>query len=314
MPCYHPIAGSFKSGKFVPTGGHSGDVAKGSVAFGTPMSVPCGRCIGCRLEHSRQWAVRMMHEAQMHDENCFLTLTYNNDHVPENYGLDKTAFPLFMKRLRKSISPRKVSYFMCGEYGEERKRPHYHAAIFGMDWHEDRVEARVSKNGYPLLISPRLQSTWGMGEVTIGELTFESAAYMARYMVKKVTGDAAAAHYERVDAETGEIYAVEPEFATMSRNPAIGRRWIEKFHGDVYPHDEVIVNGVPAKPPRYYDKVFDAIAPDKAEALRRRRMSNVDYADNTPPRLSVREVCAEASNSLKSRGDVGDETVSVHRA
>jgi hypothetical protein len=312
MPCYKPVYGSYARGKFIPTGGHAGDTAMGSVSFGTPMSVPCGRCIGCRLENSRQWAVRMMHEAQMHDEVCFLTLTYDNDHVPEDYGLVKDEFPLFMKRLRKEISKgddgpyghRQVSYFHCGEYGDERKRPHYHAAMFGIDWHEDRVLARMSKGGYPLLCSPRLNKTWGKGEVTIGDLTFESAAYIARYVTKKVTGAKAETHYERVDSETGEIYSVEPEFATMSRNPAIGKRWIEKFHEEVFSHDEVISRGVPAKPPRYYDKFHEKIDPEAAEAVRRKRMRAFDAREGTASRLGVREVCAEAGLSLTPRGDV----------
>lgn len=261
------------------------------------MRVPCGRCIGCRLERSRQWAVRMMHEASLHEDNCFLTLTYDEEHLPYDGSLDKRAFPLFMGRLRKS--GRKARYFHCGEYGEENGRPHYHACLFGCNF-GDRY-AWASRNGNEAWRSPTLERLWPYGHCEIGSLTFESAAYVARYVTKKVTGERAAEHYTRVDPDTGEFFEIEPEFATMSRRPGLGRGWIEKFHSEVYPSDEVISRGYACKPPRYYDTYIEGLDPDVAAAVRAERRRNRQFEDETAERLHVREVCVEAKLTHKRR-------------
>lgn len=272
------------------------------------MKVPCGRCIGCRLERSRQWAVRIMHEAQMHESNSFLTLTYDNEHVPKDYSLDRRAFPLFMKRLRKKFKARSLRYFHCGEYGDENARPHYHAALFGSDFAFDRVPAGRAKSGEILYASETLASAWQMGQAWIGELTFESAAYVARYVTKKVTGDAAKEHYERVDARTGEIYQVEPEYATMSLGgrggKGIGYSWFQKYWDEVYPFDEVISRGHEAKPPRRYDEYLREVDPEMADAVRRERIRERDRENSTPERLAVREVCAKARLNVYRRDAV----------
>lgn len=290
MPCYKPIHGFRGS-----TGELTFSRVKGT---GLPMTVPCGRCIGCRLERSRQWAVRMMHEAQMHDDNCFVTLTYSDEHLPDSGSLDRRAFPLFMKRLRKQYG--RVRYFHCGEYGEQSLRPHYHACLFGLDFPDKeywsvRGENRVWR-------SPSLERLWPFGNSEIGSLTFDSAAYVARYVTKKVTGDAAKDHYERVNPLTGEIISVEPEYATMSRRPGIGAAWLERFGADVYPSDEVVVNGHSCKPPRFYDERYRQQDPEGFEVLKHSRRLARSREDESPERLAAREVCAEARMSLSPRG------------
>lgn len=278
MPCYHPWQQDRKDG--------------------TRLRLPCGRCIGCRLERSRQWAVRIMHEASLHDANCVVTLTYDEKHLPADASLDKRAFPLFIRRLRKTGV--RARYFHCGEYGDKRKRPHYHGCLFGHDF-ADKVLGPPSKSGADQWLSRSLERLWPYGLCTIGTLNFESAAYIARYVCKKVTGRAAEGAYSRVDEATGEVFSIEPEFATMSRRPGIGSVWFDRFGSEVFPSDEVICRGRACKPPRYYDKQLseEVFAPIKSARFvdGLRRISN-----GSADRLHVREVCAEARLNLTPRG------------
>lgn len=213
------------------------------------LKLPCGRCVGCRLERSRQWAIRCVHEAQMHDDNCFVTLTYAPEHLPSPPSLCLPDFQKFMKRLRKAIGKR-VRFFHCGEYGEKVGRPHYHACLFG--WRPDDLKLYSQRDSVRLYSSDFLANVWGKGFVTVGDVTFDSAAYVARYIMKKVNGDDAQDHYTRVDPLTGEVYQAVPEYVTMSRRPGIASGWYEKFSSDVFPSDSVVVRGREIRPPRFY--------------------------------------------------------------
>jgi len=175
MPCYKPLKGWLAK--------NGGITFNASEAYrDITKEVACGQCIGCRLEYSRMWAVRCVHESKMHNENCFLTLTYSPENLPPGGTLVPEHFTKFLKRLRKKIHPRKISYFHCGEYGELLSRPHYHALIFGYDF-SDKVPDRKSKSGHPTFSSVTLNKLWGLGLCNIGELNFETAAYTARYAV-----------------------------------------------------------------------------------------------------------------------------------
>ena len=283
MPCFHPLQG------FRAVGG--GLVFSRHRSMGIPMKVPCGRCIGCRLERSRQWAVRCMHEAQMHDESCFVTLTYADAFLPPGGSLRLSDFQKFMKRLRRRADAR-VRFFHCGEYGESFSRPHYHALLFGFAF-PDRTHW-VDRDSGPVWRSELLEELWPVGQSEIGSVSFESAAYVARYVTKKVTGEASAEHYTRVDRSTGEVFQVAPEYATMSRRPGIGATWLEEFHSDVYPRDHVVSRGREAKPPRFYDQWYGRRDPDSWEVLKRKRREARKLEDESPDRLAVREVCTEA--------------------
>jgi hypothetical protein len=231
-----------------------------------------------------------MHEASLHEANSFVTLTYDNDHMPPYGSLQVADFQKFMKRLRKRFG--KVRFFHCGEYGEHSERPHYHALLFGFDFPDKYPWAE--RNGSQAWRSEALERLWPFGLSEIGEVNFESAAYVARYCVKKVTGSQAEEHYARVDPETGEIVQLRPEYATMSRNPGIGKNWIEKYHRDTYVDDKVIVRGKAAKPPRYYDIYHELVNPDGHAKVLANRQKNRSTEDETPERLAVREACAEA--------------------
>lgn len=292
MACYRPIVA------FQPLSG-------GSVVFveGRDMRqvlLPCSRCVGCRLEYARQWAVRCMHEKQMHDENCYVTLTYDDVHLPFRSSLCYRDFQLFMKRVRASNA--RVRFFVAGEYGDKDWRPHFHALLFGLDF-PDRYYWSTNANGDKLYRSATLERLWPLGFSTVGGVSFQSAAYVARYVMKKVTGDAADKHYERVDPDTGEVYSLVPEFVHMSLKPGIGASWIRRFGADVYPKGKVVVNGVEAVPPRYYDKVFAAADPGRWEDLQHRRLldARARADDNTPERLAVKEVVARARVSRLKR-------------
>lgn len=234
----------------------------------------------------------------MHERNCLITLTYSDEHLPRD-GVQKRDLQLFFKRLRKDHS---VRYFACGEYGDRFSRPHYHALLFGCDF-RDKQPIEPSKSGAPQWLSAELERYWQQqGRCTIGSVTFESAAYVARYCTKKITGSRAEEHYQRLDVATGEMIPVQPEFALMSRRPGIGRSWLERFKSDVYPSDEVIARGHPSAVPRYYDKVLEQTDPDAYEAVRRERGLRLpDFQNNTEARLQVREVCTTARASQSSR-------------
>lgn len=266
------------------------------------LQLSCGQCIGCRLERSRQWAVRCMHEAAMYTENAFLTLTYNEENLPARNQLNYSDFQKFMKRLRKHAGV-SVRFYMGAEYGSQNDRPHYHACIFGYNF-SDRIYFSRSPTGSKLYRSAQLERLWPHGYSSIGELTFESAAYIARYCVQKVTGPLAELHYRRED-EKG-VYQKIPEFNKMSLKPGIGATWLDKNERDVYNHDFIVVNGVKATAPKYYDKLLKRKDPEKLDQFKaEREVKALTYRhDNTPDRLRAKhEFTKQVTQQLK-RGKV----------
>ena len=235
-----------------------------------------------------------MHENQMHEQSCFLTLTMSPEYLEtrENpWSLDKTEFQRFMKRVRKKYG-KKIRYFHCGEYGEKNQRPHYHAIMFGLD-PEDKQLFQIRED-IKLYTSPTMAQLWPYGHHSIGEVTLESCAYVARYVTKKVNGEKAEQHYIRWDPLTGEGIPIEPEYATMSRKPGIGRSWLEKYKQDVYPHDYVIIKKHPIRPPRYYDTL---LAEEELEQIKQKRKEElpevIDQYDENMDRLWVKEAVKE---------------------
>lgn len=270
---------------------------------GPPVDLPCGKCIGCRMERSQAWAVRMMHEAQMHSENAFLTLTYDGEHLPRDCSVNKKHFQDFMKRYRKAIAPVPIRFFHCGEYGENRGRPHYHAAIFGHEF-KDKELYKETRTGNRLYTSKQLEELWGKGHCIIGDLTYESAGYIARYIFKKQTGDNAQESYRWLDTETGEIHDRQPEYVTMSRKPGIGQTWLQKFLSDVLPCDFVALpNGATAKVPDYYLKQFEKLDPKEYQKVKRKRAyrARQKAGEKTYYRLVARETVKLAQLSQLKR-------------
>lgn len=243
-----------------------------------------------------------MHEAQMHDSNLFVTMTYDQDNCPTDFSLVPDHPTRFWKRLRRWHEPNTLRYYMCGEYGDNFERPHYHACIFGVDLPDKEIWTRERDN--LLWHSPTLDKIWSHGRCLIGELTFESAAYVARYVTKKITGAQAAEHYTREHPITGAIHELHPEYARMSRRPGIGANWLQTYYNDVYPYDEVIVRGHPTKPPRYYDRTLELEDPGLYQAIKLQRelAASTRSADQTPARLAQRETVKLAQAKLLKRG------------
>lgn len=204
-------------------------------------------------------------------------MTYAPEHLPPGGTLVKRHHQLFLKRVRRSIEPESLRFFLCGEYGENGGRPHYHALLFGVDF-PDQIFWCSSPSGEPLYVSDTLHALWGMGQCLIGEITEASAAYVARYALKKASSAAeAVSRYRRVDRETGETWSVEPEYVQMSlgRYPGggLGGPWLRRYFDDVYPLDEVNSPGVRGRPPRYYDKLAELGSPAMVSELKAKRVA-----------------------------------------
>ena len=290
VTCFYPLSGyRSKSGRnsngrwpvvFNPSDGY----------VDMPVTVPCGQCIGCRLERSRTWAVRCVHEASLYDNNCFITLTFNDDNLDSRGSLVKADFQKFMKRLRKRFG-NGIRFFHCGEYGEINKRPHHHACLFNFDFPDKKIYRE--RKGIRLYTSAILNELWPYGYSTVGDVTYESAAYVARYILKKVTGDGADEHYG------GRV----PEYNTMSRRPGIARDWIEKYYKDVYPHDYVVIrDGIKCKAPRYYDDVYDDLTSNMDKIKRQRKIRIARMGDDSYERLRVKEECVRLRLKKLKRG------------
>lgn len=259
MACYSPmIACQMEKGQKVK---FLSSAAKSFYYYNRPISkenlmLPCKQCIGCRLEYSRQWAIRITHEASLYDSNLFLTLTYRNEELPSDGSLVMRHMQLFLKKLRYYYPG--IRYFYCGEYGEKFRRPHYHLIVFNMDIENKVYWKTVMGNKY--YKSNELNDIWQKGFVHVGSVSFESAAYVARYATKKINGRMKTEHYisdEYYDLETGEMRSIVPEFAQMSRMPGIGYDFYKKWRSDMYPRDVCIVRGFKCKPPKYYDRILE---------------------------------------------------------
>ena len=301
MPCYSPLEAwrsrtKGRNGKY----GVTFDRRDANRIKAEELRLPCGQCVGCRLDRSKMWAVRIMHEASLHEKNCFITLTYDEDHLPDDHGLCKKHFQAFMKRLRKKLSPKKVRFYMCGEYGEKLGRPHYHAIIFGYDFPDRYLWKERDGNRY--YVSEALSRLWPFGYHDISEVNIKSAAYVARYVMKKQTGEKAEKHYEKVDAETGEIYRIEPEYNSMSRYPAIAEGWYEKYKKDC-DKDFIVCEGKKVKIPRYYDKLLEKENSELMEEKKKARIARAKahVKDQSYERLEVRKKCAESRSAMLKR-------------
>lgn len=212
------------------------------------FQLPCGKCISCRLEYARQWAVRCVHEASMYENNSFITLTYDDHHLKSD-KLIYSDFQKFMRRLRANNPQLTIGMFVTGEYGEQRKRPHWHAIIF--NWRPtDIIHKYTNDRGDKVYSSNELTDLWPYGLSELGSVTFESAGYCARYAAKKLV------HGKDQDHEYQPI-------SKKSSKQAIGKKWLEKHWPDVFNYGHLIMHdGSKAGIPRYYEKWLLKYQPD----------------------------------------------------
>lgn len=258
------------------------------------QEIPCGHCYSCHCDNARQWADRMLLELQYHEKACFVTLTYDDDHLPpvgrdfllneytgevvQTYTLVKEDLQKFIKKLRndhRDDKDFKIRFYGVGEYGEKSQRPHYHVIIYGYDF-PDKV-FHQAKQGNIYYRSPELESIWKKGFSLVCNVTWETCAYCAQYVTKKLYGSAASYY---------EYFNIIPEFALMSRNPGIGRLFYDDHKREIFTENEIIIPTIKGKkvikPPRYYDKLFD-----------------IDYPEENVSRKAFKQEMAEIRNLVK---------------
>lgn len=290
MACFYPRTAYQGAGKLVWTPAQAISVK--------PLKIPCRKCIGCRLAKASEWSIRCMHEAQIQIEdgleNTYITLTYKTTALPKNNSLDHEHFQKFIRALRQ-YTGKKIRYYMCGEYGNPTKennyvaRPHFHAILFGYQFPD--LKKHKIRRGNLTYLSSTLAKIWTRGFHEIGSVTEKSTNYVARYIVKKQTGDKARSHYAIID-EHGEILGQRtPEYTKMSLKHGIGEKYYHKYKTDLFPGDTIILPGGRKRPmPRYYRDLLAKTDPIFAEEIKQKRIEKAQQSpDNTPERLKVRE-------------------------
>lgn len=305
MPCYHPlkgfIIGKTENGKdklkvvpgrvdhlelhnghwfFVDTSDRSPYAER---AYYNSVLLPCGKCIGCRLEYSTRWADRLMLERKYHDTACFITLTYDpkeeerlwrsgvdseTGEFLESLTLIKKDFQDFMKRLRDHFDPQKIRFYACGEYGPSGShRPHFHAILFGVDFESDKYSlSQRGPCGDVYYSSPTLEKLWKHGFVTIGECSYESCSYVSRYVAKKLDGPLEQYYKDR---------NIEKPFCLMSRKPGIAAQYYEDHKDDLLDLKDIVIftdkGAKHIRIPKYYDSKFEFDFPDDFAIMKERR-------------------------------------------
>lgn len=272
MPCYHPLTGYWSKAK--TENGKRTIVFNAQLALNTDfkLQVPCGQCIGCRLEYARVWALRSWHESQMHEHNCFITLTYDDDHLPDWASLVPDHFTKFLKRLRIRHPFTKIRFIGCGEYGDKSDRPHYHAILFGYDFPDKKYHA-ISKSGELTYTSKELESLWPYGFSLLGSVTFQSCSYVARYVLKKQKGVGL-----QIYAQTCRV----APFFRCSRKPGIANTWFERHRSQVEQHLYVRSSEGQKSPlPRYYQGLLSEGAKIRFESNKIKillnKKTNINY-------------------------------------
>lgn len=309
MVCFHPITAIYPavedkdgkrrlmfSGDFLQNSGFDVDFTKpvqcddNGIIGGFTVKIPCGKCIGCRLDYSRMWAIRSVHESMSHSNNTFVTLTFNDEHLPDDRSLHKGEIQSWLKRFRKRFG-NNIRYMVCGEYGSKTERPHYHIIFYNFKFPD--MKFWTTRRGQIYYRSDILESLWTdpwskepRGYCVIGDVSFESSAYVARYVTKKLDGYLGESKYN----------GREKEFLSMSRMPGLGYDFFMNNYEDIYNHGYILLpNKHKAPIPRYYDyllsitdeDMFNRYKLDKRQFMVN-NLFNEDI-DSTRERLLVRE-------------------------
>lgn len=290
MPCYAPIQG-WRAAEWNKNGKRPIVFRHMEGCRDLPVLIPCGTCLGCRLEFARQWSIRCLHESKLYRDNVFVTLTYDERHLPDGGTLVPDDFTNFLRRVRYKYPG--VRYFMSGEYGDRTNRPHYHALLFNC-WFGDRM-FYSGQGDSRLYTSKECDALWGLGACKLGDVTAQSAGYVARYAMKKaIIGNKAVEYYG------GRV----PEYLRMSRRPGIGKLWFDKYRSEIYRNDSCIVDGREVKPPKYYDGLMDKSKAIRVVKSKRVRAARENRADNSGKRLADKFVVKSASVNFLARNGV----------
>lgn len=257
MACFHPMKAykidegiTFKLPKY---------------GYYEELKIPCGKCIGCKLDHANDWATRCWCEMQSWKNNCFVTLTYNDENLPDGGYLSKEDIQKFLKRLRyyetgieewenpqNGKTEKPIRYLLCGEYGPNgTRRAHYHLLIF--NWKPEKLKFyKENHNGDKLYTSKQINEIWGKGFATIGELNYKSACYVARYCTKKMFNNIKHAELKKME--------IQPEFILMSRNGGIGIKHWKQYKKEILKREGILIkikDKVKNKRiPKYYERKY----------------------------------------------------------
>lgn len=263
------------------------------------VTVPCGFCIECRSRYALMWALRCVHEAELHVEKCFVTLTYDPvymEHMNKTGSLVKRDLQVFFKKLRAWAKPRKVRYYAAGEYGDRNGRPHYHALVFGCNFADKEL---VKPGKFPLFRSAALEELWPIGLSRCGTVSVESARYVAGYVMKKVDQ---VGRKKKYCSATG--VELEPEFSIMSRGgregKGLGYGWYERYGDEVHRNDSVVSDGRELPVPRYYDEKLRE-RDDAAYQVMKIRRERKHGRFTASRELMARELIARARLALRER-------------
>lgn len=289
---------------------------EGKITFSPPgeeITLPCGQCILCRLNKASQMAIRMVHEQTLHDHSEFLTLTYDDDHLPEDYALRPEDMTAFFKRLRQQLvrdEKEKIRYVYSGEYGEKGGRPHYHAIVFGLETPE-KESIKSNNRGDLLYQSEWMDNIWRNGQVIIGNVTERSCRYVASYTIKDAKTQSYKDDWAAIHPITGKVINQRPRpFARYSNKPGIGKEWWDKWKKDLWPTDQLIIkrNGqyIPAPIPQYYFALLKQHHPKMYEYIKELRTEYMDtdqaHRNHHPDRLQAKEYNTLQRIKLAKRG------------
>ena len=283
------------------------------------LQLPCNGCIACRMTKSLDWEIRLNHETQMTElPALFVTLTYDQEHCPKDFGLHYRDFQLFMKRLRKQFKGVKIRFFVVGEYGSKGSRPHFHAILFGLELNDLTEIRTVTKseatvvNGiqvkpahkYSFYESEAINKAWQNGKHDVAFATPETMRYVSGYLLKE---QGLAKSHDITDPETGEIYKRRKPFIRCSTRPGLGAKWFEKFRGDVFPSDHVVYKGKTHKAPAYYLKLLERTDPEMAAQVRIKRSEYLNTPEareaQKPEVLKAREISLKRNRASRKVGE-----------
>lgn len=277
--------------------------------------IPCGKCIGCRLEYSKQWATKGLYEAECYENNWFLTITYDQEHLPaadtmidpktgEELGenpfgsLKEKELTDFIKRLRihyeRKYNHTGIRYMACGEYGDKGNRPHYHMIAFNLPIPIERLRFHEYNENYEAMYRcEELEDIWGKGMIVAAEVNWNTCAYVARYITKKVGIPTQKDYYQ--------CLGIQPEFFRMSRRPGIGRTYYDEHKKEIYEKDQLIIQKygggtMKVKPPKYYDKLYDLEYPEEYEKIKKERKKQTELINN----IKYRQTTLYKKNQLKA--------------